>query len=146
MSPFFPILAFAIVESQVQYALLQRRGWAKVLLNYLARTCGPSTALHNRFDPIRDLVLRSIEPGHRYYALDTRAIIEGDKTEAGRHLGHIVEVHSESGTVIGTVSLYNLFRHQFVLAKVPGAEISPYGHFFDFSNRVIVPLRMKSTS
>lgn len=124
--------------------LLQRRGWAKVLFNYLAHTAGV-VAVESRFDPIRYLVLRGVEPAYRYYALDTRAIIDGDKTENKRFFGHIVEVHCEDGAVIGTVSLYNTFRHQFLLARPPGSEIAPSGHFFDFTNRVIVSLRLKGT-
>ena len=88
--------------------------------------------------------MRGTELARQYYALDTRAIIDGDKTEQRRHLGHIVEVHSENGAVIGTVSLYNRFRHQFLLAPPPGEEIAPSGHFFDFTNRAIVPLYLKS--
>lgn len=121
-------------------SLLQRRGWAKVLFNYLAYTAGAVTALESRFDPIRDLVLKGTQPAHDYYNVDALAIIEGDKVNNRQFLGHILNLQSEKGVVFGTVSLYNVFRHRFILAMPPGREIPPTGHFFDFNQRVIVPM------
>jgi hypothetical protein len=146
-STFDPPRGPAKVEMEFRVgSLLQRRGWAKVLFNYIAYTAGVATALQTRFHPIRDLVLRGIEPAHGYYNVDTRAIIVGDKVNNTRLLGHIVNVRSEGGLVFGTVSLYNVFRHSLILAMPPGNKIATSGHFFDLATRTIVPMLLGSPS
>ena len=53
---------------------------------------------------------------------------------------HAITVRQRGDDVEGIVSLYNRFRHGFLLALRPGTVLEPRGHFFDIGNRIIRPL------
>jgi len=130
------------VEQVFRPTLVHRRALAKVVMNYLAHECGRDVALEPRFDAIRDLVLRGIEPSYRYYAIDENPILDGDKRDGKRYFMHalLLKQRSDGIEVEGIVSLYNRFRHGFRLSVAPGTPIEPRGHVFDIGNRVIRPM------
>ena len=90
-----------------------RRALAKIVISYLAHEYGRDVALEPRFDVVRDLVMRSIEPAYRYYAIDENPILEGDKRDGKRCFMHalLLKQRSDSVEVESIVNLFNRFRH-----------------------------------
>jgi HNH endonuclease len=128
------------VEQVFRPGLVHRRALAKIAMNYLAYQFGREIALEPRFDAIRNLVMDGVEPGYPYYSIDEEAILEGDKEGGRRVLGHMIVLAQHGDEVEVTVSLYNRFRHKFVLANTAGTPLPPRGHYFDTTNRRILPL------
>jgi hypothetical protein len=79
------------------------------------------------------------DPDHAYFSIDEQPIVGGDKVH-GRLHGHIVVIQSRGNYVEGVVSPYNRFRHGFRLGLVSGAPVGPFGHFFDITNRAVLPM------
>jgi HNH endonuclease len=131
------------VEQVFRPTIHHRRGLAKIAMNYLAHQCGSKFAFETRFNAIRDLVMRATEPSYEYYAIDELPIVEGDKQGGKRLFGHmlLVQQRKDGVEVEGIVSLYNRFRHGIRLAVEPGTAITPSGHFFDVTSRVIHDMR-----
>jgi len=130
------------VEQVFRPTLQHRRALAKIAFNYLAYQHGAEVAYQARFNPIRDFVLRGIEPDYEYYSIDESPAIDGDKQDGKRALVHIVYVamRNDGGGIEGMVSLYNRFRHGFRLSLDPEPPIEPRGHAFDMTNRQIFPM------
>jgi len=128
------------VEQVFRPQLVHRRALAKVALNYIAHQFGRDVALEARFDAIRNLVMNATVPASPYYSIDEEPLIDGDKQDGKRVLGHAIVVVQHGNEVEVIVSLYNRFRHRFVLANSPGTTLPPRGHFFDPANRRIVVL------
>lgn len=130
------------VEQVFRPTLHHRRALAKIVFNYLAYQHGAELAMQPRFNAIRDLVLRGVEPDYDYYSVDDAPAIQGDKQGGKRALIHIlfVQMLKDGVGVEGMVSLYNRFRHGFRLSRDPGPPIEPRGHAFDFTNRQILPM------
>lgn len=126
-----------LIEHVFRPGLHHRRALAKIALNYLAYEHGGEVAREPRFDAIRDLVMRGVEPEYSYYAIDAHPIVHGDKQNGQRLLGHALVVQHRGIDVSAIVSLYNRFRHGIRLAVAPGTPIEPRGRFFDTMNRVI---------
>lgn len=128
------------VEQVFRPQLPHRRALAKVALNYVAFQFGRDVALEPRFDAVRDLVLRGVEPSYPYYSIDEEALIDGDKEGGARAHGHAIVVVEHGDEVEAIVTLYNRLRHRLILANSPGTPLPPRGHFFDPSSRKILPL------
>jgi HNH endonuclease len=139
---FVPPSGPAWMEQVFRPTVNHRRALAKIAMNYLAHEYGRGVALEPRFDAIRDLVMRGLEPDYRYYSIDENPIIEGDKQDGKRYLMHVLAVspRKDGIEVEGMVSLYNRFRHGIRLSVKPGSPIEPRGHIFDIDNRVIRPV------
>jgi len=138
---FAPASGGAQVEQVFRPNVSHRRALAKIALNYLAHQFGAKVALEPRFDSVRTLVMAGTEPDHKYFDIDERPIVTGDKQDGARLFGHILLVKQRGHhDVEGVVSLFNRFRHGFHLAWSPGNVLEPRGHFFDLKNRVIVPM------
>lgn len=128
------------VEQVFRPTIVHRRALAKVALNYVAHEFGRDVALEARFDSTRDLVMNGTAPSYPYYSIDEEPIFEGDKQDGKRVLGHAIVMVQHGDEVEVVVSLYNRFRHRFVLANTPGTPLPPRGHFFDTTNRRILAL------
>jgi hypothetical protein len=132
------------VEHVFRPGLIHRRGFAKIVFNYMAHQTGPAIALEARFDGLRQLVMTGTEPDHQYFSIDEEPIVGGDKVR-GRLHGHIIVVQSRGNYVEGVVSPYNRFRHGFRLGLVSGAPVGPFGHFFDITNRAVSAMAPPAT-
>ena len=126
------------VDHVFRPTLVHRRALAKIALNYVAKTLGRDAVVESRFDWVRDLVLRGIEPKAAYYTIDERAVIDGDKRDGARLFGHFLKLDALEGRLVATVSLYNRFRHGLVLAESCGTVNQ--GDYFDIATRRIFPL------
>lgn len=115
--------------------LVHRRALAKIALNYVAKQLGPQVALESRFDWVRDLVLRGREPEGKYYTIDEKPVLDGDKREGARLFGHFLALEVIDGFLVATVSLYNRFRHRVTLG--PHDSVFAQGDFFDIATRRI---------
>lgn len=127
------------VEQIFRPTLHHRRALAKIAFNYLGYQHGADVARHPRFNAIRDLVMRGVEPDYDYYSIDEAPAIQGDKQDGKRAFIHILaaQMMKDGVGVEGLVSLYNRFRHGFRLSRDPGPPLEPRGHAFDFTNRQI---------
>jgi hypothetical protein len=111
-------------------------------MNYLAHQYGRDVVLEPRFDAVREIAMRGVEPGYQYYAIDENPLLEGDKRDGKRYFMHalVVGPRSDGIEVDGIVSLYNRFRHRIRLSVKPGSPIEPRGHIFNIGNRTIRPM------
>jgi len=128
------------VEQVFRPTAVHRRAFAKIALNYVAHEFGGEIALEPRFDSIRDLVMNGTVPDYSYYSIDDKAIFAGDKEDGTRVFGHVIALTQHDVEVEVIVSLYNRFRHRLILANTPGTQLTPRAHFFDITNRQILPL------
>jgi len=139
MESFAPPSGPALMEHVFRPTVNHRRALAKIAMNYLAHEYGRDAALEPRFDAIRNLVMRGVEPDYQYYSIDEKPVIEGDKQDGKRCLMHVLAVtpRKDGIEVEGMVSLYNRFRHGIRLSVKPGSTIKPRGHIFDIGSRAI---------
>jgi len=129
----------AQMEHVFRLELPHRRALAKIALNYVAHQFGAQVTLDASFHQIRALVMTGTEPDYKYFDMDQNPIIDGDK-RTGSYLGHALLVLQKHRQIEGVVSLYNRFRHGFLLARDSSLQLEPKGHFFDISHRAIIPM------
>jgi len=125
------------LEQVFRPGVSHKRALAKIAVNYIAYHFGAEVVLDPAFDAMRAFVMEGIEPPFEYYAIDENPVIEGDKQNGQRFLGHAVVASPYGDGIQVVVSLYNRFRHGIRLTTEGGHLIEPRGHFFDTGNRVI---------